>query len=254
VYSRFEKNLWSLLTFSFTPLVLVALIAIAAFRRDTKLRELWLAAFAGMGLIYFMSVFTVPRYLLPAVAVAAFLGLVFLERLSRLQSIFSKVVIWFPFVVFTWSVLYGGWSNYRHSLGSFITTNQTASEFVVNRQVGNIFDYHLTANNVPSDLKKTEPVLVEGVHNLYYFPNPILSPAVQTKAFKAAGFNAQTDLVRFASQHHVRYVLIKGKQDAKTICQEAFVEKADDCRHEGGGWSIVARDKAQNAIWLKLDQ
>ena len=251
ITDRFYSHILSVLFTAYTPLFGIGIFSV--FNRDLKKKtgELWSLGFLGFWGVYFASIVTEWRYFLPAATILICLGILVIDNLFKKNRFFTGILLAisvFACIPFIYVQNHFGKSEWDSKL--YLNKTVTIYNLAKTHIYGNSLNYFSDKNTVkPDGLKKDEPVLIGGIHNLAYIENPIIDPRLDIYDFKKIANLA--DLKNYLNNRKCRYLLLKNAP------LEIYISEIVKLKWDKNEFEKVFEktefDANQNATWYKIN-
>lgn len=260
VFTRFSGSIWPILTYVYSPLVLVGVFAIIKKGVREKVANLWLVSFFGLWIVYFLDIALQWRYFLPSTTILAFIGFAALVGFIKEFDNFGKLLIWGFLSLFLFAsvlrtiVTPVDSTNAPTINGHIYLTNFTNTDDYLRLKLADlVHDYNQETS--PAGLKPEErifvgnvywhEILAVGIHNMSYINNPMLEPSVDKSKF--ANIASSEDLVKLLRGQGVRFAI--SRTPITDVCR---VIGAADYTNCDTIFTKVLEDKTWGVTWYRL--
>lgn len=260
IFDRFYGSIWPIMTFVYSPLVLIGSLSILHKKIRLAAGNLWLVAFLGLWVVYFADIALQWRYFLPSAVILSFLGLATLIYALKEFDLFGRLLVWSLLIVFLLTagaraVLTPTDKTNDPSINRNIYVRHFAGSdsYLRAKLVDIVHDYNQDAS--PAGLNPNERILIGnvywhdilavGIHNMAYINNPILEPSVNKSDF--AHISSAGNVVSLMQSHHIRFML--AREDVNDVCR---TWGASDYNHCSDLLVPVLKDPHWNVTWYKL--
>lgn len=220
IFERFYSSILPILTFIYSPIILIGFFSIVSKKIRDKLSNLWLVSGLGLFVVFFASIALQWRYYLPSAILLIFIGLVVIYEFAKSLDIFGKLVlIGIGIVLVLGSCARVMWSSSDTTglpsiNGDLYISNFKGVDGYLNTKLSQgTYDYVQEVE--PSDLGDNEkiyignaylkPLPIYGMMKLAYVDNPIMERTINYKEF--SNIESAKQFMGVLKDNKVRYIL-----------------------------------------------
>jgi len=260
VFERFYSSVIPILTFVYSPLVILGLASIFNKNIRSKISSIWLIAISGFILTFFISISLQWRYYLPTATLVIFLGTVvlfsFIET-GGFSRFFKIALTGFAALFIVLTILRviitpsdkTGLPNINRDI--YIYHFSSTGDYLSTKLSGSIYDY--VQETSPKDLNPEEKIFIGNgsdltLHNLAYVKNPFLENNTDKKEFSSVKTFYQ--LKDWLLKENVRYIIVRNHK-MSDICKEIGIEDYKACDNQDS-FKFVLHDKKWNIDWYQM--
>lgn len=248
IWERFFEITPKILIQYFSPLVFFGVIGIVKLKDKITLSKIWYTAVFSLIITIFLLIKVNPRYLLGPISVLMFLGLTFLNDVSKKRGLFiSATILLIPALFLNLAQQYNDQkTDYKGR--QFLHSGHTIESYIDfhNRKHANYFRTENTP--IPDGLNEDMPIYLAGYKFSAYIENPYYNYKHHRQFFNPEEINTVEDFKNNMRELGITYVLSRDK-DINRECKAFKIPDHERCHQQ---FEIVLFDSYHKAFWYKI--